>query len=229
MDKLEYETQFESIVAKIRVARTQFEDAPADSKELILEEITKLQEALLALTRDRNLSVTEPLYKAPLPENEVNRLKTLRSLQVLDTPYETLFDDIVKLAAHICDTPISLISLVDEKRQWFKAVNGISGVTEMHRDVAFCAHTILSDEILEVQDATMDVRFADNPLVLGNPKIKFYAGAPITMPMGENVGSLCVIDRKASYLNDYQKTSLVYLADIIAKTFSIRNSNLSKV
>lgn len=116
-------------------------------------------------------------------ETEKQRLKALRQLNVLDSPFETIFDTITQLASEVCGTPVALISLVDEHRQWFKSNVGLNGVTETDRSVAFCAHTILTNQILEVPDATQDDRFSENPLVTGNPDIRFYAGAPITLPM----------------------------------------------
>src|SRR5689334_7093200 len=123
---------------------------------------------------------------------ELKRLARLRLLAVMDTEPEPVFDGLVRLAASICRTPISLVSLVDDSRQWFKANHGLDGVSETGRDIAFCAHAIRDDGVMEVADATLDSRFAQNPLVLGDPEIRFYAGAPITMPAGERIGTLCV-------------------------------------
>ena len=128
--------------------------------------------------------------KPPIPLNEAERLQTLHNYCVLDTQSEEVFDDLTTLAENICGVPIALISLVDESRQWFKSRVGISA-TETSRDIAFCAYAILnSNEILEVSDAQTDKRFFDNPLVTGDPKIRFYAGAPLVAPNGLELPSI---------------------------------------
>ncbi len=160
-----------------------------------------------------------------LSEREKNRLIALRKLNVLDSPFETLFDGIAKAASEICKTPIALISLVDEHRQWFKANYGLTGVTDTPREFSFCQQTILSNELMEVKDATKDERFKDNPLVKASPQIRFYAGAPITLPLGENIGSLCVIDTKENMLDENQKVALVSLARIISQCLVMRQNN----
>ena len=132
--------------------------------------------------------------KAPLPANEAQRLVRLRAYEVLDTPSEAAFDDLTLLAAQICGVPTAMVSLVDEKRPWFKSKLGISA-TETSRDVAFCAHTILRPhQVLEVRDAEADPRFADSPLVKQDPHIRFYAGAPLVTADGHALGALCVMD-----------------------------------
>ncbi len=130
----------------------------------------------------------------PLPPDEERRLRALRRLRVLDSLPERLFDDIVLLASEICGTPIGLISLIDTDRQWFKARVGLDA-TETPRSHAFCAHAIMApDQLMSVADATRDPRFAANPLVTGDPNIRFYAGAPVVTPEGEALGTVCVID-----------------------------------
>ena len=129
-------------------------------------------------------------YPAPLPSDEPKRLDALRALLVLDTDPEQIFDSIAKMAAEICGTPIALISLVDDQRQWFKANVGLHGVTETPRELAFCAHAILQNSVFEVSDSSQDTRFVDNPLVTGGPKIWFCAGAPLILSGGERVGKL---------------------------------------
>lgn len=131
--------------------------------------------------------------KANLPHNEKDRLKTLHSFDVLDTPRSDRFDRLTRTASHFFQTPIALVSIVDENRQWFKSACGLDA-TETDRDSAFCAHAILNDEVMVVLDATQDPRFADNPLVTDEPHIRFYAGAPLRSPDGMNLGTFCIID-----------------------------------
>lgn len=157
---------------------------------------------------------------------EQNRLNALLKLKVLDSPFETIFDTITRLASDVCGTPIALISLVDDKRQWFKANVGLESVMQTPRDISFCTHTIESDVLLEVPDATQDERFWDNPLVTGNPDIRFYCGAPIKLPMGENIGSLCVIDTKPNYLNEHQRKTVEGLAKLVSQLLVLREINL---
>ena len=118
---------------------------------------------------------------APLPEDELSRLNALIELGVLDTPPEVEFDALVHAAALVCNVPISLISLVDGERQWFKANVGLPGATETPRDMAFCAYAIHNDGIFEVEDASKDSRFIDNPLVTSRPDIRFYGGAAVSL------------------------------------------------
>jgi PAS domain S-box-containing protein len=146
--------------------------------------------------------------EARLPSDEAARLETLRKYCVLDTPSESDFDDLVKLAAEICETPISLVSLVDEKRQWFKGRYGLE-VTETPRKLSFCAHTILnSPKTMVVQDALQDPRFNDNELVTGPLGIRAYAGAPLVSPEGHALGTLCVIDKRPREFTPAQKNAL---------------------
>ena len=146
------------------------------------------------------------------PATEADRLATLRALDVLDSGPEEEFDALIKVASLVCGTPISLISLVDSERQWFKANLGLPGVSETPRDIAFCAHAILDDKLFEVPDAALDARFADNPLVTSTPDIRFYAGAPIVMADGSRVGTLCVLDREPHQLNATQREIVSNLA-----------------
>ncbi len=160
---------------------------------------------------------------APLPDNEGNRIRRLLDYNILDTLPERAYDDIVKLAAYICETPISLITFVDRDRQWFKAKQGLAA-SETPRSAAFCAHAILDSQVLVVPDARLDQRFADNPLVTGEPKIRFYAGAPLTVEAGCSLGTLCVIDREPRHLSDAQIEALVALSRQVVDQLTLRLS-----
>ena len=162
--------------------------------------------------------------KAPLPGNEAHRLAILREYNVLDSMPEQAFDDLTLLAAQICQTPIALITLVDEDRQWFKSRVGLNAA-ETSRDVAFCAHAILNvDQVLEVPDAQLDPRFADNPLVTANPHIRFYAGAPLVAPDGLALGTLCAIDRVPRKLSAEQKAALQALSRTVVARLELRRA-----
>ena len=152
------------------------------------------------------------MLTAPMPLDELERLRALERLGVLDSAPEREFDALVATAALVCGVPISLVSLIDHDRQWFKANVGLPGVTETPRDVAFCAHAILDDGIFEVPDALADPRFADNPLVATAPDIRFYAGAPLRLSDGAHVGTLCVIDRVPRRLSEKQREALRLLS-----------------
>ena len=145
--------------------------------------------------------------KAPLPIDEAERLADLRAYEVLDTDAEAAFDDLAKLAASIAGTPVSLVTLIDANRQWFKARVGID-LRETPRDVSFCGWTILGRDLVVVPDATADPRFADNPLVTSAPNVRFYAGTPLVTPEGHAVGSLCVVDVVPRQLSDDQAEAL---------------------
>ena len=159
--------------------------------------------------------------KVPLPPNESQRLKALHDYGILDTPSEREFDDITALAAEICETPIALISLVDETRQWFKSKVGLT-TPETSREEAFCGHALTGNKLLQVPDAQLDQRFADNPLVTGDPKIRFYAGAPLVTPGGETLGTLCVIDRVPRQLTDRQQRALRVLSQHVMAQMQLR-------
>ena len=161
---------------------------------------------------------------AKLPSNETQRLAALRALDVLDSGPEAELDALVRVASTVCGTPISLISLVDAERQWFKANIGLPGATETPRDIAFCAHAILGDNIFEVPDATQDDRFADNPLVVDKPAIRFYAGAPVELSDGSRVGTLCVIDSTPRRLTQAQRDVLSSLATAASQALEGRHA-----
>jgi hypothetical protein len=147
----------------------------------------------------------------PAKENEADRLNTLWGYGILDTHPEERFDDLTWLAASICQTPIALISLVDEDRQWFKSKIGLEA-SQTPREQAFCAHAIMAPEPFVIADASSDPRFSANPLVLGEPHIRFYAGAPLTAPNGHHLGALCVIDRQPRQLSADQLKALRILS-----------------
>lgn len=147
----------------------------------------------------------------PIPENEADRLEALARYEILDTVADPSFDDIALIAAQVCQTPISLISLIDRDRQWFKSRVGLD-VTETPRTVSFCAHAINTPHLFEVSDATQDERFFDNPLVTDAPHIRFYAGIPLVTESGQSIGTLCVVDHKPRTLSDTQKTVLEALS-----------------
>ena len=157
---------------------------------------------------------------------ETRRVAALRELGVLDTLPEAAFDTITATAAQLCGVPIALITLVDAQRQWFKSNFGLAGATETPRDVAFCDHAIRDDALFEVPDATRDPRFADNPYVTGEPDVRFYAGAPIVMPGGERIGTVCVIDRAPHQLDEHQRAMLTHLAAIVAAMLTQRRQLL---
>ncbi len=162
-----------------------------------------------------------------LTVDETRRLAALRELGVLDTLAEPAFDTITRAAAQLCGVPIALISLIDAQRQWFKSNVGLPGVSETPRDVAFCDHAIRDTALFEVPDATLDERFAANPLVTGEPDIRFYAGAPIVLPDGERIGTVCVIDRAPRRLDEHQRTILQSLAAIVGAMLAQRRQLLA--
>lgn len=159
--------------------------------------------------------------KAPKPKNEVRRIEILWLYDVLDTMPEQVYDDLTSLAALVCDAPISLITMVDEDRQWFKSKIGVS-LNETSRDVSMCAHAIMQKNLFIVPDATKDRRFKDNPLVVSAPKIRFYAGAPLISPDGYALGTLCVIDKVPRKLTDQQKEALRILSRLVMTQLNLR-------
>ena len=161
---------------------------------------------------------------APLPRDEARRIAALQQLAVLDSPPEAEFDALTRTASILCGAPISLISLIDSDRQWLKSARGLEGVTETSRDIAFCAHTILTQDLFEVPDATRDPRFADNPMVTGAPNIRFYAGVPLILSDGQSIGALCVIDREPGKLTVVQREALIGLAHVTTQLLEGRRA-----
>lgn len=154
----------------------------------------------MGLYLQSNSARTSQMKKPELPSNENERLRVLHSLNILDTPFEERFDRLTRLAQHMFNVPIALVSIIDENRQWFKSCVGLD-VRETPRDISFCGHAILGNELFVIQDALQDERFQDNPLVAGEPHIRFYAGAPLRFD-DYNLGTLCIIDREPRELTE---------------------------
>ncbi|WP_052672204.1 PAS domain S-box protein [Aliterella atlantica] len=161
--------------------------------------------------------------RAPLPENEAARLQALEKYEILDTLAESAFDDLTRLAAYICGVPIALISFVDCDRQWFKSKVGLER-SQTHRDVSFCAHGILQSDILIVRDTLQDERFANNPLVIGEPYIRFYAGAPLIDADGFALGTLCIIDKVPRDLSIEQQQALATVSRQVVTQLELRRN-----
>lgn len=162
---------------------------------------------------------------ADLHPNETERLQALRSYGILDTASEPAFDDITKIASYVCQTPISIISLVEDDRQWFKSEVGL-GIRETPIDQSMCAHALLEHSFLEVPDTTLDSRFANSPLVTGQPHIRFYAGALLRTPDGLPLGTICVIDDKPRVLTPEQREVLAALARQVMAQMEFRRALL---
>jgi GAF domain-containing protein len=159
----------------------------------------------------------------PIPKNEAARRAALASYAILDTDPEPSFDDLNHLASFICKTPIALITLVDEHRQWFKSRVGLS-TEQTSRDIAFCSHAILQDDIFVVRDALQDERFRENPLVAGEPHIRFYAGVPLVNDDGYALGTLCVIDQIPRELSATEKEALKALSRLVLGQMELRRN-----
>ena len=148
------------------------------------------------------------------PDNEALRIDTLRRFLILDTPAEERFDKLTRTAASFFNVQIAVVSLVDVNRQWFKSACGLDA-SETPRDISFCGHAILQNDVMVVEDALLDERFSDNPLVVGEPKIRFYAGAPLTAQNGCNVGTLCLIDGQPRQMSDKDIAMLADMAKVV--------------
>jgi PAS domain S-box-containing protein len=166
------------------------------------------------------------MKRAPTPENESLRLDKLHHYQILDTSNETKFDQITKTIANVCNTKIALISLLDRDRQWFKSKFGLN-VSETPRDISFCGHAIMGDDIFEIADAELDERFCDNPLFLNEPNVRFYAGMPLITADNFRLGTLCVIDSVAKQLTEQQKNVLRTFAQMIVELLELNLKNKS--
>lgn len=156
------------------------------------------------------------MKKPDIPQQEEARLKALGSLNILDTPHEERFDRLTRMAKRMFRVPIALVSLVDENRQWFKSCVGLD-VSETPRDISFCGHAILGNEVFLIPDATKDERFADNPLVLNEPYIRFYAGCPLRSLNGSKLGTLCIIDREPRNFSEEDLHTLKDLASMVER------------
>jgi len=161
------------------------------------------------------------MKKPAIPQNEPDRLEALRRYEVLDTLPEQDYDDLTQLAAHICETPIALVSLIDADRQWFESRVGLDA-EETPRDISFCGHVVADRQALVVADATRDERFADNPLVAGAPDIRLYAGIPLITPSDHYIGTLCVIDMEPRELDDTQLAALERLSRQVINQLELR-------
>lgn len=154
------------------------------------------------------------MHAPPTPDDEDLRIRTLRSLCILDTGGEERFDRITRVAQRLFGVPIALVSLVDSDRQWFKSKQGLDA-DETSREISFCGHAILSEDIMVVADTARDERFADNPLVSGDPKIRFYAGCPVQAPNGQQMGTLCLIDREPREFAESDRLALRDMAGMV--------------
>jgi signal transduction histidine kinase len=160
------------------------------------------------------------------PGHEEARLRTLRAYRVLDTEPEAAYDTLARLAASVCETPIALVALIDESRQWFKANVGLDGIVQTPRAWALSGPTTRGHEVFEVRDARADARFAGNPLVVGGPRIRFYASAPLVAPDGAGLGTLCAIDREPRELRAAQREQLSLLAAVVVEELERRKRTL---
>lgn len=167
---------------------------------------------------------SKDMNELPVPENENDRLKALRYYDILDSEMEEQFDNLTELIAEICQTPISLVTFLEEERQWFKSKFG-TDQTEAVRETSFCQHCIMNNEVMEVSDALEDERFVRNPLVNDNPKLRFYAGYPLIDSDGYSIGTLCVFDFKPKKLNKSQLKAL----EILAKEVMIAIESRKKI
>ncbi len=164
------------------------------------------------------------MIAAPIPDDDARRLQALRALLILDTPPEERFDRVVRFAADEFDMPMALVSLVDEERQWFKARVGMDAC-EGGREASFCGHAIVRPDLFIVEDARQDPRFHDNPAVTGQMGVVFYAGAPLVLPTGEIVGTLCLVDRRPRTFDALDKAILGSLRDLVVEELQSQSAS----
>jgi len=168
------------------------------------------------------------MEKAPIPKDEFKRIISLMKLDLLDTPPEERFDQLTSCATKIFNVPISTLTLIDANREWFKSCQGLS-VTEGDRAISFCGHALVEDEILVISDTTKDKRFADNPMVIGEPYIRFYAGVPIMSSDDQRIGVFCIKDTKPRDFSEDDIFILKGLAAWAELEINLRNMNLTLV
>src|SRR3989344_7624490 len=168
------------------------------------------------------------MKKAPIPKNELTRIASLYALNILDTPTEERFDRLTKTATQIFHVPISTLTLIDANREWFKSCQGLNQ-TEGDRAISFCGHALVEDEILVIKDAKEDPRFSDNPMVTGEPYIRFYAGVPIMSADGQRLGVFCIKDVKPREFSKEDEEVLEGLAAWAELEINLRNLSLSVV
>ena len=160
--------------------------------------------------KEQKEKIDETMLAKNFTEQEIQRLEILRSTNLLDTEGECAFDSITKATAKLCDMPLSFICLVDAERVWFKSLSGMDGITEIPRDIGFCPYTIQQKGLFEVQDASLDPRFKDSPLVINKPNLHYYAGYPLITKDGFALGTLCVMDYKPNSLDEQKKSNSCY-------------------
>jgi diguanylate cyclase (GGDEF)-like protein len=183
-----------------------------------------MKSAILPTTCARRRSANHQgavLKKPDIPSNEASRLEALHALNILDTPPEERFDRVTRLARHMFQVPMALVTLIDANRQWFKSTAGIEA-RETARDTSFCAHAIHDDSVMVVPNALADPRFADNPNVTGEPHVRFYAGCPLKTPNGARLGTLCIIDHRPRSLGPQELAALRDLAAIVEDELAAR-------
>ncbi|WP_445619607.1 GAF domain-containing protein [Kushneria sp. Sum13] len=165
-------------------------------------------------------------YRHWKQEQERRRLAALKGLGILETPREERFDVITRLLARDFDVPISMISLVDDKRVWFKSEVGLEGIEEVSREITFCSHAIEADHIMVVEDAMADQRFCDNPLVTGEMALRFYAGAVIRSSHREPLGAVCIIDHKPRQMTYRDRRQLIDFANHVSAQITLKQGRL---
>jgi CheY-like chemotaxis protein len=218
------EVRNDPALRRTRVIVTSSKSYPTDIKKAL--ELGAVAYLTKPVTGEELVSaVRTAIERKPVPPNETARLAALRRFRILDTTPEKGLDDLTLLASTICETPVAMISLVDSDRQWFKSKIG-TDLAQTSRDIAFCAHGILQPDIFEVPDATADQRFRTNVLVTLEPKVRFYAGAPLLTAEGEALGMLCVIDHVARRLSDFQRKCLGLLSRLAMAQLELRRQVL---